>query len=259
MGAFTEDGPSEIQRQSQTFEFRFFANGYSAELCNTLNLENIKPDMKIHATVSGYDMGYSGTALIFIECAICLLEEMNQIKDGDLLNSFPAIVGGVFTPSTVFGNTSLIERLNEAGINFTINEDFDEDVIDLPLQQSVEVVEVHDEDEEKFVNVEHEFVINPNDCNEETDDYAIVNYSSVAREYKVQENEIEMDAVNVNEVGEHMMVGGGMQDSVVSVDMNDNYAPDMAYESEEELKMKTAENENDFHGNGDDDNYDVLV
>ena len=63
---------------------------------------------------------------MLIQCALVLLEEEKRINDGDLKKGFPAIKGGVFTPSTVFGNTSLVKRLNESQTLFVIEEDKDE-------------------------------------------------------------------------------------------------------------------------------------
>ena len=133
-GVFSEEGPSKKQRSTQTFKFRFFAKGYSKALCtkydyDTEKLNNLNPDFNINASVSGQDIAYRGTCKILIECGIVLLQEQGRINEGDLDQGFPAIQGGVFTPSTVFGNTSLIERLNEAGINFNIelNDDDDDD------------------------------------------------------------------------------------------------------------------------------------
>ena len=131
-GAFSKDGPSKKQRASQTFKFVFFANGYSKSLCTKNNydidkLNNLNPDFKIKASVSGKDIAYTGTSKILIECAIVLLQEKDRINKGNLSKGLPAIKGGIFTPSTVFANTSLVQRLNEAGIQFNIEDDYDDD------------------------------------------------------------------------------------------------------------------------------------
>ena len=104
-GVFSQSGPTEKQRASQTFKFRFFAKGYSKTLCSKYNfnidkLNNLNPDFSINASVSGKDIAYSGTAKILIECAIVLLQEKDRINEGDLTKGLPAIKGGVFTPST---------------------------------------------------------------------------------------------------------------------------------------------------------------
>jgi len=131
-GVFSEEGPTEKQRLSQTFSFRFFAKGYSRTLCakyggdrDKLNL--LKPDFTVKASVSGRDIGYSGTAKIVLESAITILEDKKMINAGDLEKGYPAVRGGVFTPSTVFANSSLVDRLNEAGITFVIEMEDDEE------------------------------------------------------------------------------------------------------------------------------------
>ena len=50
-----------------------------------------------------------------------------MINAGDLEKGYPAVRGGVFTPSTVFANSSLVDRLNEAGITFVIEMEDDEE------------------------------------------------------------------------------------------------------------------------------------
>merc|ERR1712228_608107 len=130
-GVFSAQGPTEKQRKSQRFSFKFFAKGYSKDLCKKYGhdinkLNSLNCDYNVNASVSGEDIAYSGTCKILIECASVLLEEEKRINDGCLDKGFPAIKGGVFTPSTVFGNTSLIQRLNEAGIAFVIETDDDD-------------------------------------------------------------------------------------------------------------------------------------
>merc|ERR1712204_153191 len=87
----------------------------------------LNPDFVVRASVSGRDIGYSGTAAILIECALTLLAEEKRIRMGDAERNIPAVNGGVFTPMTVFENTSLVDRLNAAGIEFKIAAEEDEE------------------------------------------------------------------------------------------------------------------------------------
>lgn len=57
-----------------------------------------------------------------VESSICLLEELNAINKGNVKKCAPAITGGVFTPSVVFCNTNLQQRLQDAGITFQFNQ-----------------------------------------------------------------------------------------------------------------------------------------
>ena len=58
-----------------------------------------------------------------VECALCLIDERNLIEKGDIEKGFPKIEGGIFTPSVVFCNTNIIQRLTKAGIVFKILEE----------------------------------------------------------------------------------------------------------------------------------------
>ncbi|ETO02485.1 saccharopine dehydrogenase b, partial [Reticulomyxa filosa] len=78
--------------------------------------KHTKCDLTVYCKIHGPDSGYHGTALICIESAICLLEEEHMIRAGNINQRQPPITGGVFTPSTVFSATSLIQRLHKSGI-----------------------------------------------------------------------------------------------------------------------------------------------
>lgn len=58
--------------------------------------------------------GYVATPIIFVELAQCLMEERSLL---------PVKGGGVFTPGAVFYQSTLIDRLKKAGIEFTVLED----------------------------------------------------------------------------------------------------------------------------------------
>jgi short subunit dehydrogenase-like uncharacterized protein len=62
--------------------------------------------------VSGPEPGYVATPIIFVQLAKCLLEERTTL---------PA-QGGVYTPGGLFYKSSLIARLKDAGIGFTVLE-----------------------------------------------------------------------------------------------------------------------------------------
>mmetsp|Transcript_56517 Transcript_56517/g.94090 ORF Transcript_56517/g.94090 Transcript_56517/m.94090 type:complete len:552 (-) Transcript_56517:102-1757(-) len=170
-GAFSEQGPSETQRASQEFTFRFFARGYSKRVRDEYGDGDgddgdaeklkVKPDMNVVAKVTGADIAYTGTCKMLVQCALVLLTEEQQIKAGDVNKGCPSIKGGVFTPATVFGivNTSLVRRLNEVGITFTV-ERVDGD--DANAEQK-------ENDDEDGNSNEYEMVNNPpkQDANEE--------------------------------------------------------------------------------------------
>ncbi len=152
MGTFSEAGPTHKQIDSASFCSELYGEGYSPAILEKYENDPSKipptlaPDISVKATVSGPDAAYRGTAIMVVESAICLLEELDIIREGlrlffsfffflsffgiiccafsgDLKHGIPAIVGGVFTPSTVFSGTSLMrERLHGHGILFEVKE-----------------------------------------------------------------------------------------------------------------------------------------
>ncbi|CAF5181298.1 unnamed protein product [Rotaria magnacalcarata] len=58
---------------------------------------------------AGMDPGYIGTSKLSIACAIMLLQESDRLPTK----------GGVFTPATAFGRTSLMKFLETEGFSFT--------------------------------------------------------------------------------------------------------------------------------------------
>jgi short subunit dehydrogenase-like uncharacterized protein len=90
------EGPSEAERAAGFFEVTFFGDSGSHHVVTR---------------VSGGDPGYTETAKMVAESALCLA------FDGDRLSS----PGGVLTPAVAMGGV-LIERLKKAGIRFEVTE-----------------------------------------------------------------------------------------------------------------------------------------
>ncbi|ETO14243.1 hypothetical protein RFI_23126 [Reticulomyxa filosa] len=132
-GTFSSEGPTEEQIEASTFTSELFGEGYSEQVLNKYNNDPLQVpntvgyDLRVHARVHGPDSGYHGTAVMCVESAICLLEEESIIRHGNVEKGFPQIKGGVFTPSTIFSGTTLIDRLNEAGVKFTVQSLPDEE------------------------------------------------------------------------------------------------------------------------------------
>lgn len=115
-GVFSHDGPTQAQLDETKFTMKFLANGFvedpSSQLMDTVLLET---------SVSGPEPGYVATPIIFIELAMCLLEEFGA----DKLNTkqqrcMPE--GGVFTPGAAyFHSETIYDRLNAAGIVFKVD------------------------------------------------------------------------------------------------------------------------------------------
>ena len=68
------------------------------------------PDLEVVTRVAGPEPGYVATPIIIVQCALTLLDERDAA---------PA-KGGVFTVGRLLGNTSIIERLHEAGVCFDV-------------------------------------------------------------------------------------------------------------------------------------------
>ena len=74
-----------------------------------------KPDQQVQVSVKGPEPGYIATPIIMVQAALTLQQERERCKS--LMGS-----GGVFTPGALFGETSLIQRLNQAGVTFQVTD-----------------------------------------------------------------------------------------------------------------------------------------
>ncbi|PVD25896.1 hypothetical protein C0Q70_13560 [Pomacea canaliculata] len=86
-GMFKKDGPSLKQHQE-------------------------KPDKTITVTVSGPEAGYVTTPICMVQSAMVLLKEKERIPKE----------GGVYTPAAVFGDSSLVKRLDKHEVTFQVHE-----------------------------------------------------------------------------------------------------------------------------------------
>jgi hypothetical protein len=73
------------------------------------------PDKQVVAEVALGDPGYLATSTMLCHAAATLLEEREQVRA-----TVGAAAGGVFTMGTLFRNSSLVERLNGAGVTFQL-------------------------------------------------------------------------------------------------------------------------------------------
>lgn len=70
--------------------------------------------MQVHCQVCTGDPGYLFTAVMLTQCAATLLEEREALL-GAVGGS-----GGVYTVGTLFRNSSLVQRLDQHGVKFSI-------------------------------------------------------------------------------------------------------------------------------------------
>nr|XP_057945823.1 saccharopine dehydrogenase-like oxidoreductase [Doryrhamphus excisus] len=105
-GLFSKAGPTRKQMESSSFRFVFYGEGYS----EGLDPSQGKPNGKICTLVQGPECGYVATPIAMVQAALTILNESTALPKR----------GGVYTPGAVFAKTTLIERLNKHGIQFSV-------------------------------------------------------------------------------------------------------------------------------------------
>lgn len=106
-GFFSHEGPTREQMLTSSFSFQFQGAGYSERALKSGDLP-AKPDGEIVTKVAGPEPGYVATPICLVQAAMVILEDT-------MPNS-----GGVLTPAAAFAGTSLIERLDEHGVKFSV-------------------------------------------------------------------------------------------------------------------------------------------
>lgn len=96
-----------LQMAETSFSFVMKGAGYSKKAVQSGDVP-AKPDCQIVTKVTGPEAGYVATPICMVQAAMVILEET-------LPNS-----GGVLTPAAAFTGTSLIDRLNENGVMFSV-------------------------------------------------------------------------------------------------------------------------------------------
>ncbi|XP_078674832.1 saccharopine dehydrogenase-like oxidoreductase isoform X3 [Branchiostoma floridae x Branchiostoma belcheri] len=109
LGYFSHEGPTQKQIEGASFTMQFIGSGYSNAVLEDGDYDG-PPNMTIATQVEGPEAGYVTTPIVMVQAAITLLREMKK---------FPA-KGGVMTPGTAFKDTSLVERLSDRGVIFSI-------------------------------------------------------------------------------------------------------------------------------------------
>ncbi|XP_065109616.1 saccharopine dehydrogenase-like oxidoreductase [Paramisgurnus dabryanus] len=105
-GFFSKAGPTRKQMEGSSFRFGFFGEGYTEGVDPTEG----KPNAKIRTTVQGPEAGYVATPIAMVQAAITMLNESKSLPK----------TGGVYTPGATFAKTTLIDRLNKHGIQFSV-------------------------------------------------------------------------------------------------------------------------------------------
>ncbi|KAJ8356629.1 hypothetical protein SKAU_G00194230, partial [Synaphobranchus kaupii] len=105
-GVFSKVGPSRKQMDDSSFCFTFFGEGYTEGQDPTQG----KPNARIRTQVKGPDAGYVATPIAMVQAAITLLNEPKSLPK----------TGGVYTPGAAFAKTTLVDRLNKRGFQFSV-------------------------------------------------------------------------------------------------------------------------------------------
>ncbi|KAF7662103.1 hypothetical protein LDENG_00246290 [Lucifuga dentata] len=105
-GVFSKAGPTRKQMEGSSFQFAFYGEGYTEEQDPSQG----KPNGKIRTLVQGPECGYVATPIAMVQAALTILNESTAMPNK----------GGVYTPGAAFAKTTLIDRLNKHGIQFSV-------------------------------------------------------------------------------------------------------------------------------------------
>uniref|UniRef100_A0A673HY69 Saccharopine dehydrogenase-like oxidoreductase n=1 Tax=Sinocyclocheilus rhinocerous TaxID=307959 RepID=A0A673HY69_9TELE len=107
-GLFSKTGPTRKQMDGTSFCLRFMGEGYT----NGQDPSQGKPNATISTEITGPEPGYIATPITMVQAAITLLNEPHCLPNK----------GGVYTPGSAFARTTLIDRLNKHGIQFSLKK-----------------------------------------------------------------------------------------------------------------------------------------
>ncbi|CAN9506939.1 unnamed protein product [Ophioblennius macclurei] len=105
-GAFSKAGPTRKQMEASSFQFAFYGEGYTEDQDPSKG----KPNAKIRTLVQGPEAGYVATPITMVQSALTILNESPALPEK----------GGVYSPGAAFARTTLIERLNKHGVQFSV-------------------------------------------------------------------------------------------------------------------------------------------
>ncbi|GLD58343.1 saccharopine dehydrogenase-like oxidoreductase [Lates japonicus] len=105
-GLFSKAGPTRKQMEASSFQFAFYGEGYT----EGEDPSQGKPSSKIRTLVQGPECGYVATPIAMVQAALTILNESTALPKK----------GGVYTPGAAFAKTTLVDRLNKHGIQFSV-------------------------------------------------------------------------------------------------------------------------------------------
>uniref|UniRef100_A0A8C6UYZ0 Saccharopine dehydrogenase-like oxidoreductase n=1 Tax=Neogobius melanostomus TaxID=47308 RepID=A0A8C6UYZ0_9GOBI len=104
-GVFSKAGPTRKQMEGSSFKMAFYGEGHTEG-----QDPHGKPNGKIRTVVQGPEAGYVATPIVMVQAALTMLNESSALPKK----------GGVYTPGAAFAKTTLINRLNNHGIQFSV-------------------------------------------------------------------------------------------------------------------------------------------
>ncbi|GAB6031554.1 hypothetical protein CHUAL_009319 [Chamberlinius hualienensis] len=108
-GVFSNNGPSRKQVEETSFKMHLFGEGYESRITDPKMPHQDPPKKRLILTVEGPETAYAATPICMVSCAVTLLEEIDKLPNN----------GGVLTCGAAFKDTTLINRLEKAGIKYT--------------------------------------------------------------------------------------------------------------------------------------------
>ncbi|XP_023216295.1 saccharopine dehydrogenase-like oxidoreductase [Centruroides sculpturatus] len=111
LGLFQEGGPTRQQLKESTFNIIYWAEGWNDKL--EIDQNHTEPPNKFMKVVlNAPNAAFLTTSLCMVQAGIVCLKETENMPGS----------GGVLTPGAAFENTSLLERLQKFGMEFSIME-----------------------------------------------------------------------------------------------------------------------------------------
>ncbi|XP_067138190.1 saccharopine dehydrogenase-like oxidoreductase [Centruroides vittatus] len=111
LGLFQEGGPTRQQLKESTFNIVYWADGWNDKL--EIDQKHTEPPNKFMKVVlNAPNAALLTTSLCMVQAGIVCLKETENMPGS----------GGVLTPGAAFENTSLLERLQKFGMEFSIME-----------------------------------------------------------------------------------------------------------------------------------------
>lgn len=113
LGFVSHEGPSRHSADSTKFTFTLSGQGWAEKLSDVAEDHTEPPNKKMVVKVQGTNPGYGGTCTCLVQAALTILEETDKLPSK----------GGVYPPGSAFAKTTIVDRLNQFGVTFTVTNE----------------------------------------------------------------------------------------------------------------------------------------